>query len=120
MPKVRLILATVVALLAPAAFAGGLAGMWTITVENPQGSRTSELTVAEAEGGYAGSLVGQRGTTELQSISVEGDSFSFTLTMETRMGEIELKYSGTVSGDTLSGSIETRMGGRAFTGVRKE
>ena len=120
MPKVRLILAPLVALLGPVALAGGSAGTWTITVENPQGSRTSELTVAEAEGGYSGSLVGQRGTAELQSINVEGDSFSFTLTMETRMGEFELTYSGTVSGDTLSGNIETSMGGRPFTAVRKE
>lgn len=120
MRKARFLLATVVAMLAPLALANGLVGKWTITFEGAQGTRTNELTVVEADDGYTGSLVGQRGTTELASISVDGESFSFSFTMQTpAAGELAITYSGTVSGDTMSGNIETPMGGIPFTGVRE-
>ena len=115
------VLVAVVALLGTSALAAGLVGTWTITVEAREGPRTSEFTVSESEGGYTGSLTGQLGTAELQSIRIEdGGDFSFSLTMETRMGDFEIVYSGTVSGDTLSGRVETPLGTRPFTGVRKE
>ena len=120
MKKTRLIAAAAAALAASAAFAEGLVGTWTLTGEGRDGPTTSELTVTEADGGYAGSLTGRRGTAELESVTVDGDSFSFVITMQTRMGDLELTYSGTVSGDTLTASIETPMGSRPVTGVRKE
>ena len=120
MKRARLILAAAVALLGPASLAAGLVGTWTLSGEGREGPTTSELTVTEADDGYAGSLTNQRGTAELQSISVDGDSFSFVISMETRMGDIELTYSGTVSGDTLDASVETPMGSRPVTGVRKQ
>lgn len=120
MKRVRTILAAAALLLAPAALAAGLVGTWTLTGEGRDGPTTSELTVTEADGGYAGTVTGQRGTAELQSITVDGDSFSFVITMQTRMGDLDLTYSGTVSGDTLTASIETPMGSRPVTGVRKQ
>ena len=116
----RLALTMIVALIGPCAFAAGLAGTWTLTSEGRQGTNTSELTVAATEDGHTGSLAGRRGTAELQSVAVDGDSFSFTVTMETRMGNFDLEYKGTVSGDTLTGTIETPMGDRPFKGTRKE
>ncbi len=40
--------------------------------------------------------------------------------MQTRMGDIDLGYAGTVTGDIVSGTIATPMGERPFSGTRKE
>lgn len=96
-----------------------VAGIWALTSEGPRGTNRSELTIERTEDGYHGVLEGQRGTRKLPAINVDGDSFSFELTMQTRMGDIDLSYTGTVSGDTVSGTIATPMGERPFSGTRK-
>ena len=40
--------------------------------------------------------------------------------MRTPMGMIDLTYSGTVAGDSVSGTVATPMGERPFAGERKE
>ena len=96
-----------------------LAGTWALTSEGRQGTNHSVLTVEQTEDGYTGSITGRRGTRELSDLTVDGDSFSFTFMMRAPMGLIELTYSGTVSGDTLSGSIGAPVGDRPFSGTRK-
>ena len=96
-----------------------VAGIWALTSEGLRGTNQSVLTIERTEDVYHGVLEGQRGTRELPAINVDGDSFSFELTMQTRMGDIDLSYSGTVSGDTVSGTIATPMGERSFSGTRK-
>lgn len=96
-----------------------VAGIWALTSEGFRGTNRSVLTIERTEDVYHGVLEGQRGTRELPAINVDGDSFSFELTMQTRMGDIDLSYTGTVSGDTVSGTIATPMGERPFSGTRK-
>ena len=117
--KLKAVLAVMAATLGLAAWAEGMAGVWLITTEGRQGTNTSTLTVTHDDSGYAGTLSGRRGTTEISSIAIDGDAFSFTITMQTRMGDIDLTYAGTISGDAIEGNIETPMGSRPFTGVRK-
>ena len=97
-----------------------VAGRWALTSEGPRGTSHSVLTIEQTEDGYRGSIAGQRGARDLPAIAVDGDSFSFELTMPTRMGEIDLAYTGTVSGDTVSGTIATPLGERPFSGIREE
>ena len=96
-----------------------LAGTWALTSEGRQGANRSVLTVEQTEDGYTGSIAGRRGTRDVSALTVDGDSFSFTLMMRAPMGLTERTYSGTVSGDTLSGSISTPAGDRPFSGTRK-
>lgn len=97
-----------------------VAGRWALTSEGMRGTNRSVLTIERTEEGYRGSIAGQRGARDLPAIAVDGDSFSFELTLPTRMGEIDLTYTGTVSGDTVSGTIATPMGQRPFSGTREE
>ncbi len=119
MQKTRLFLATALALIGAVALADGLVGTWTLSGEGRNGPTSSELTVMKADGALTGSITGERGSAQLKSITTDGDGFSFVAVMETRMGDFELTYSGTVSGDTLTASVETPMGSRPVTGVRK-
>lgn len=122
MKKTRSILATTLAIIGTTAFAEGLVGTWTLTSEGREGQPVSaELTVTKADDGYAGNIVGpQGGISELNSIEIDGNSFSFVRPVEGPMGEMDLDYSGTVDGDTLTGEVEALFQSRPITGVRKE
>ena len=85
--------------------------------EGPDGPMTSELTVTEADGGYAGTLSGERGSTDPHSIVIDGASFSFVVTFETLLVDIDLSYSGTVSGNTLTGTVGNAKGRTPRSGV---
>ena len=119
MKQARVILATAIALAGRAALADGLVGTWTITTTNPEGPTVSELVLTKTEDGYAGVISGPRGTAELLSITTDATSFSFIITMQTRLGALELLYSGTIDGDTLTGIIETPIDDRPIIGVRQ-
>ena len=120
MKAARIALATTIALLASSALAEGLAGTWTLTRQTDDGPAESEMTVVEADGEFSGTLVSPRGTMEVESIAVDGDSFAFTVTVEGRLFDMDLDYSGTVSGDAMTGKVEMAMGSAEFTGVRKK
>lgn len=100
----------------------GLVGAWTITSEGRRGPSESVLTVAMAEdGSYHGTWVGQRGRElEVRNLVVEGDSFSFEMTVSLPVMRVDLTYRGTLAGDSMSGTIETPRGEQPFTGVRRE
>lgn len=113
-------LAVILLFVAPSSFAGdGLAGTWQLEVEGRRGVQTPTLTVNEADGTYSGTLQGRRGTQPIKQITVDAASFSFPMTVETQMGELELTYKGQVDGDTLSGNLETSFGMMPFSGVRE-
>ena len=107
---------------ADTASAPGLVGAWVITSEGRRGPSDSVLTVATAEdGSYSGTWVGQRGRElEVRNILVEGDSFSFEMTVKLPVMSVDLTYRGTLAGDAMSGTIETPRGEQPFTGVRRE
>ena len=120
MNSARTVLATAVAFLATSALAEGLAGTWTLTRQTDDGPVETELTVVEADGKHSGTIAGPRGTMEVESIAVDGDSFAFTVTVEGRIFDMDLDYSGTISGDAMSGKVELAVGSAEFTGVRKK
>ncbi len=106
-------------LFAPSAVAAELAGVWNILTQSNAGPRKSVLTVDASEAGLSGYIKGERGEAPIDTIAVDGDSFTFVVQMDTAIGAIDLTYKGTLSGDAMEGTIETPMGSRAFTGTRK-
>ena len=97
-----------------------VAGKWAITWEGFRGTNRNVLTLEETDDGYQAHIAGPRGERTIDAVAVDGDTFSFDLSMRTRMGMIDLTYSGTVAGDSVSGTVATPMGERPFTGERKE
>ena len=98
-------------LLAAAAIAEGPVGTWTLSIDTPRGTRTPSLVIREADGRYHGTLSGERGTQEIAEIAVDGDTFSFPLDVTMPMGTFAMTYSGTVEGDSLTGTIGGPRGG---------
>lgn len=108
----------ILALFAASASAAELAGVWNVLTESNAGPRKSVLTVDANEEGLSGHIKGERGQAPIETIDVDGDSFTFVIQMDTAIGTIDLTYKGTLSGDSIKGVIETPMGSRVFTGTR--
>lgn len=93
-------------------------GQWKLTVDTPNGTTNPILTINAAGTGYSGTYVGPRGSFELKEIKVEGNSFSFPMTITIPIGKMDFQYTGKVEGDTVSGTIGNPQGTIPFVGVR--
>ena len=82
-----------------------IAGEWELTMTTPRGERSSELTITQ-EGAEA---LGETEDEEFE-ISIDGNEVSWEQTLSTPMGEIEVKFVGTVDGNDMEGTM-TMSGG---------
>jgi hypothetical protein len=110
------------------AFGQSFLDEWTATAVAPAGNVSETLTVIKSADGYAikaeligplpeGSPAAGPGT----GIVLDGNKFSFKRTVTTPGVSLVITYTGTVSGDTFTGTVD--LGGFAqapYTGVRKE
>ena len=91
-------------------------GSYDISSESPMGVMKSVLII---NNDGTGSLDGMMGKIEFNGASINDDSFDFTVTAETPMGDMDMTYTGVVNGDEISGEIENLMGGNPFSGKRR-
>lgn len=116
-------LVAALAISAPA-LAHPFVGEWIAKAEVPGNEVSETVSVAETEEGYeiTAKLVGApEGMPEAgpgHDIVMEGDSFSYKRTVTLGANSLEITYTGVVSGDTFTGSVE--MGGSEipYNGVR--
>ena len=105
-----------------------LAGTWEISTQGGRGGpQTSTLVLAQDGETLTGTMTfsfGGRGgggggpqEFEVSNGTVDGNSFSFTVTLSLQGNSIDLNYSGTVDGKEMSGTRGgPRGGGQPFTG----
>lgn len=144
--KVRALMLTAGAMIAmavvsPTKAATQVVGTWELSAEGPRGDQRMVLVLGMEGDAVAGTLTmqrpagrggpgggGRRGgpgggdppDINLSDGSIDGDTFSFTVTMSMRGNSFTLAFSGTVSGDEMSGTISTPRGDRPFTGKRTD
>lgn|SRR5678815_2699571 len=109
------------------AFGQSFLGEWIATAHTPAGADVSEtITAVKTDKGYeikvklvvpppAGIPEAGPGT----NIVLDGNKFSYERKITTPEGELLITYTGTVSGDTFTGTVN--LGGLAeapYTGVR--
>ena len=134
--KIRLVftlslLLAAVALDAAPASAQNMTGTWQIQSRGQRGSVTQTLTVQQEGSTLTGTISamggGRRGggrgggaPIEISNGTVDGASFSFTVTFEFGgRGPVSTTYAGTYEGDFMEGTIEgPRGGGQPFMGTR--
>ena len=131
--KIRNLLITLllsVAMASPGA-AQDLTGTWEISTQGGRGGpQTSTLVLAQDGEALTGTMTfslggpGGRGggsqELEVSNGTVDGNSFSFTVTLSFQCNSIDLNYSGTVDGDEMSGTRGgPRGGGQPFTGQKQ-
>ncbi len=93
-------------------------GTWNLTMETPMGERSSVLTLSTAGGTLTGKQEAEGNTTDIADGSVSGNSLSWKVSITNPM-PLTLTFSGTVDGNSLTGTADTGMfGSFPFQGTR--
>ena len=95
-----------------------ITGKWESTRETQQGTMTTTFTFERDGGKLTGTLGSQRGDMEISDGTIEGNKISFKLVMTRGDRTIEMTYSGTVEGDTITGTMQTPRGEQPWTAQR--
>jgi hypothetical protein len=93
-------------------------GTWNLTMNSPLGAQPATLQIQESGGAYEGTLTGKADPTPAQQLKVDGADVSFSADADTPVGKLNLAFSGTVTGDAISGKYETPFGAFDFSGTR--
>ena len=113
-------LLTMLVLFAIPALAADISGSWKATAEGPNG--TMERTfVFKVDGDK---LTGETtssmfGKSTIADGKIDGDAFSFTITLKFQDNEMKLNYKGKVEGKEIKMTVESPMGGQTITWVAK-
>lgn len=91
-------------------------GTWILNFVTPIGELTPE-TVLNADG--TGLITLDLGTIDVLDVTYDGNDVTFQAKVQMPMGEFDLTFEGTVSGDDLTGSIYGSVGSFPVTGVRQ-
>ena len=93
-------------------------GTWNLTMQTPMGERRSTLTLSTAGGTLTGKQEAEGDTTDIADGTVNGNDVSWKVSITNPM-PLTLTFSGTVEGNTLTGSADTGMfGSFPFQGTR--
>jgi len=93
-------------------------GNWNLTMQSPMGAREVKAELAASGGALSGSFIGEQGAAPVSG-TVDGNAVAFAATVPSPMGQMELKFSGTVDGDSMTGTVQFgAFGSGAFTGAK--
>ncbi len=97
-----------------------VAGTWDMNIDAGGQQIPATLTLKQDGDKVTGSMTSQFfGTAELDGLKLEGDKLTFTANLTFQGQSIGIVGSGTVSGDSMQGSISSPMGPASFTATKK-
>lgn len=106
------------ALFTASAFAAGIDGKWTATADTPNGPMTTTFNFKADGSKLTGTVSGRGGEVPIEEGKIDGNNISFVRTMERNGEKMQMKYSGTLSGDELKIKVQTPRGEREMTAKR--
>ena len=89
-----------------------------MTIETPQGTQTPTVTITGMAGDLSGNFGGPTGDLDFDSISADGDTVEFQVTIDIGGSDLVMTFTGTVDGDSLSGVFATDFGDFPATAER--
>ena len=93
-------------------------GTWNLTLDTPMGEQTSVLKVTSSGGTLTGTQSAQDQSSEIFDGTVNGNEVSWGVSITQPM-DLALSFTGTVDGDTMSGTVRLGPFGSAdFRGTR--
>ena len=97
-----------------------VSGTWELNVESPMGSRASDAIFTQTGETLGGKMVSPRGEVPLTG-TVSGDTVKFGINVNVQGQSLQIDYSGTVTGDTMSGTVVFgSFGDGKWTGKKKQ
>lgn len=104
----------------PAAKGTDVTGTWELLVESPMGTRPSDAVFTQTGEALGGKMVSPRGETPLTG-TLKGDAIAFGINVNVQGQNLQIDYTGTVTGDTMSGTVVFgSFGDGKWTGKRKQ
>lgn len=95
-------------------------GTWELNVESPMGSRASDAIFTQTGETLGGKMVSPRGEVPLNG-TIKGEAITFGLNVNVQGQNLQIDYTGTVTGDTMSGTVVFgSFGDGKWTGKRKQ
>ena len=81
-------------------------GTYKIEIDTPMGKQESTLTLKAAGDKLSGSMESMFGKMDFSGGKVKGNDVAFSMKMSGPMGDMTLEYTGTVSGNEISGNVK--------------
>ncbi|MBX3289896.1 MAG: amidohydrolase family protein [Acidobacteria bacterium] len=98
--------------------AASLGGTYSITIEVPGESMPATLVITSTGTTFTGQLRTAMGNSEIQNGRITGNSFSFSAVVPYGGVSINIDVTGSVTGNAISGTINTDQGAVPFSGTR--
>lgn len=95
-------------------------GTYKLSITTPMGIQTPTLTLKEEGGSLSGSYAGQMRKTEFRGGTVDGNNVKFNITLSAMGRDLTLSFDGTVEGVSITGTMNTPMGGNGILLVLKK
>ena len=95
-----------------------VAGNYSVTIDVPGQTLTGTMALTQQGAVLTGSMQTQLGTTPIKDGKIAVDGFTFSGTVEFGGSTIEIIVKGTVSGNQISGTIDSPQGTVPFSGTR--
>jgi hypothetical protein len=93
-------------------------GNWNLVMSTPMGERDATLSLKSSGGALMGTQGAEGNSTEIFDGTVDGDDVAWKVSITNPM-PLTLAFTGTVSGDAISGEMGIGpMGSFPFTGKR--
>jgi hypothetical protein len=94
------------------------AGTWTLTMQTPIGERKATLTLEVAGATLTGRMSADGGNAvDIYQGKLAGADASWKADIKNPM-PLTLEFSGTINGDTMSGTVNAAVGSWPFSGTR--
>lgn len=95
-----------------------VAGNFAIAIEIPGQSLTGTLVLIQQGAQLSGTMQTQLGTTEIKDGKVTANGFEFSASVNVGEATVDIIVRGTVTGNQVSGTIDSNQGNFPFTGTR--
>lgn len=98
--------------------AGSFGGTYSITIDVPDSPLQATLNLQQQGTSITGTMVSQLGTSQITNGRVTANGFSFTTSVMFGGASINIAVAGTVSGSSVSGTVDAPQGTVPFSGTK--
>lgn len=97
-------------------------GTWSLTVRAPEGTVAIQVTLRAEDGSITGTFAGDRGSGEIRGGSFSESAVEFTISANApnEAEATDWVFRGTLSGNTMTGTVTTTIGNFDFSGSKPE
>lgn len=94
------------------------AGTWSISVRTPTGNVAMQFTLKVEDGKVSGTFSGDRGSGDVRSGTFDGTALEMAITAQTGAETGDWNFRGTVTGNSITGTVTTTSGTFDFSGSK--